>query len=128
MPYVIFYYIMLRVFRSNHHSSWKFHKFHRKTTVLESLFFLEMMKLYKDICSAWIKVDLHSVNVSHVNDAIHWQIYIFFNLHLRRRKSSFCDYRKTFSNGHHDRHYLDKATTFINFIIPLQILLKQTLP
>ena len=73
MPYVIFYYIYIAT-----------------TTVLEtftnstgkqlcwSLFFsLEMMKLYKDICSAWIKVDLHSVNVSHANDAIHWQIYIF---------------------------------------------------
>ena len=45
---------ILRVFRSNHHCSWKFHKFHRETTVLESLFFLKMMKLYKDICSAWI--------------------------------------------------------------------------
>ena len=45
---------MLLVFRSNHHCSWKFHKFHRKTPVLESLFFLKMMKLYKDICSAWI--------------------------------------------------------------------------
>ena len=42
---------MLRVFRSNHHCSWKFHG---KTPVLESLFFLKMMKLYKDICSAWI--------------------------------------------------------------------------
>ena len=27
---------MLRVFRSNHHCSWKFHKFQMKTTVLES--------------------------------------------------------------------------------------------
>ena len=29
---------MLHVFRSNHHCSWKFQKFHRKTPVLESLF------------------------------------------------------------------------------------------
>ena len=29
---------MLHVFKSNHHCSWKFHKFHRKTPVLESLF------------------------------------------------------------------------------------------
>ena len=28
---------MLRVFRSNHHCSWKFYKLHRKTPVLESL-------------------------------------------------------------------------------------------
>ena len=46
---------MFRVFRSNHHCSWKFHKFHRKTPVLESLFFLKMMKLYKGICSAWMR-------------------------------------------------------------------------
>ena len=71
--------IMLRIFRSNHHCSWKFHKFDRKTPVLESCFFLEMMKLYKDICSAWIKVDLHSANVSRANDAIRWRIF-FFNL------------------------------------------------
>ena len=32
--------------------------------MLESLFFLEMMKLYKDICSAGGKMDLHSANVS----------------------------------------------------------------
>ena len=43
---------MLHVFWSNHHCSWKFHKFHRKTPVLESHFFLKMMKLYKGICSA----------------------------------------------------------------------------
>ena len=45
---------MLRVFRSNRHCSWNFHKFHGKTLVLESLFFLRMMKLYKYNCSAWI--------------------------------------------------------------------------
>ena len=28
---------------------------------------------------------------------------------------TFCDHRKALSNGHHGRHYLDKATTFINF-------------
>ena len=28
---------------------------------------------------------------------------------------SLCDCRKALSNGHHDRHYLDIATTFINF-------------
>ena len=32
---------MLRVFRSNNHCSWKFHRFHRKTPLLESLFFLK---------------------------------------------------------------------------------------
>ena len=45
----------LPVFRSNHQGSWKFHKFHRKTPMLESLFFFKIMKLYKDICSAWIR-------------------------------------------------------------------------
>ena len=39
---------MLCVFRSNHHCSWKFHEFHGKTPVLKSLFFLKLMKLYKD--------------------------------------------------------------------------------
>ena len=52
MPYVIFYYLMLHVFRSNRHCPWKFHKFRRKTPLLESLFFLKIMKLYKDACSA----------------------------------------------------------------------------
>ena len=45
---------MLSVFRLNRHRSWKFHEFHRKTSVLESLFSLKMTKLYKGICSAWI--------------------------------------------------------------------------
>ena len=50
-----FYYIVICcVFRSNHHCSWKFQKFHRKTPVLKSLSFLKIMKLYKDICFAWI--------------------------------------------------------------------------
>ena len=44
---------MLLVSRSNHHCFWKFHKFHRKTLALESLFFLEMMKLYNGICYVW---------------------------------------------------------------------------
>ena len=38
MLYVVFLlHNMLCVFRSKHHCSWKFHKFHRKTPVLESL-------------------------------------------------------------------------------------------
>ena len=28
---------------------------------------------------------------------------------------NLCDHRKALLNGHHDRHYLDKTTTFINF-------------
>ena len=28
---------------------------------------------------------------------------------------SLCDRRKALPNGHHDRHYLDIATSFINF-------------
>ena len=32
------------------------------------------------------------------------------------RRKSVCDRQKALSNGHHDRHYLDIATTFINFI------------
>ena len=31
------------------------------------------------------------------------------------RRKRLCDRRKALSNGHHDRHYLDIATTFINF-------------
>ena len=73
--HIFYYIIMLHVFRSNHHCSWKFHKFHRKKTALESLFFSEIMKLYKEICSAWMKVDLHSANVSRANDATHWQFF-----------------------------------------------------
>ena len=49
---------MLCSFRSNQHCSWKFHKFHRKTPVLESLFerivgycfFFKMMKLSRLFC------------------------------------------------------------------------------
>ena len=42
MPYwltyaIIFYYIMFRIFRSNHHCSWKYYEFHRKTPALEPL-------------------------------------------------------------------------------------------
>ena len=49
MSYVIFYYIiMLRVFRSSHHCSWKFQKFHKKAPVLNTIFFLKIMKLYKE--------------------------------------------------------------------------------
>ena len=40
---------MLCVFRSNHHSLWKFYKFHRITPVLECLFFLRIMKLYRHL-------------------------------------------------------------------------------
>ena len=35
--------ITSHIFGSNHHSSWKFHKFHRKTPVLESLFSLKWL-------------------------------------------------------------------------------------
>ena len=85
MPYVIFYYIYIAT-----------------TTVLEtftnstgkqlcwSLFFsLEMMKLYKDICSAWIKVDLHSENVSCANDAICWRMCFFFQSTFEANKIFF---------------------------------------
>ena len=44
---------ILCVFRSNHHCSGKFHKFYRKTPVLESLFSLKMIFSSKDSCSAW---------------------------------------------------------------------------
>ena len=47
MLYIIL--CILCVSRSNHHCSWKFHKFHRKTPVLESLFFFKLMKLYNII-------------------------------------------------------------------------------
>ena len=45
---------MLHVFRNNHRCSWKFPKFCWKTPALGSLSFLNMKKLYKDICSVWI--------------------------------------------------------------------------
>ena len=59
------------------------------TTVLESftnstgrnmcwsLFSLGMMKLNKDICSVWIKVHLHPVNMSRANNEIRWQMFFF---------------------------------------------------
>ena len=31
------------------------------------------------------------------------------------RRKSLWDRRKALSNGHNDRHYLDIATTFLNF-------------
>ena len=31
------------------------------------------------------------------------------------RRKSLCDRQKALSNGHHDRHYLDIAASFINF-------------
>ena len=34
---------------------------------------------------------------------------------LKITRKSLCDGRKALSNGHHDHHYLDIATTFINF-------------
>ena len=37
---------MLRFFKSNHHCPQKFHKFHRKTAVLESLFLLKAFVPY----------------------------------------------------------------------------------
>ena len=80
-----FYHIIkLNVSRSNHHCSCKLC---RKTTVLETLLFHEMMKLYKNICSTQIKVDFHSVNVSCTNDTIDWWIF-FVNLHLQQTKCS----------------------------------------
>ena len=75
---------MLRVFRSNHHCSWELHEFHRKTPVLESLFFLKIVKLYKDICSAWISrssVDIFSNRLTSETP----QIYNRSIVILRRR-------------------------------------------
>ena len=31
------------------------------------------------------------------------------------RRKKLCDHQKALSNGHHNRHYLDTATTFTNF-------------
>ena len=72
---------MLRVFRSNHHCPSKFHKFHWTTHVLESLFFLKIMKLYKDICSAWkscnfaetFSAQIDVTNVSNRSIVILWR-------------------------------------------------------
>ena len=45
---------MLRVFRSNQHFSWKFLKFYEKNTSVGVSFFHMIIKLYRDISSAWI--------------------------------------------------------------------------
>ena len=39
---------------------------------------------------------------------------------------NLCDFQKALSNSHHDRHYLDIASTFINFNY-FEILLKPSL-
>ena len=53
MSCVIFYYfITCYVFSEATTTVLESFKFHKKTPVLESLFFLKIMKLYKDICSA----------------------------------------------------------------------------
>ena len=65
----------MRVFRNNHHCS-KFDKFHRKTPVLEFLFFLKIMKLYKDICSAH----------SHKK----WKVFLFLMTMICMNKSYLC--------------------------------------
>ena len=55
MSCVIFYYfITCYVFSEATTTVLESFKFHKKTPVLESLFLLKMMKLYKDICSACI--------------------------------------------------------------------------
>ena len=53
MPYIIFYYVMLLVFRSNRHYSWKFYITNSIGKHLcWSLFFsLKMIKLYKHLFS-----------------------------------------------------------------------------
>ena len=79
---------MLRVFRSNHHCSWKFRKFHRKTPVLESLFFLKMMKLYKDICSAWINQKVEKKTF------VSQQTSIYYTDILKFYEVLFCTYCK----------------------------------
>ena len=53
----------------------------QENTCVRVSFFIEMMKLYKDICSAWIKMDLNSGNVSCTNDAICWQMF-FFSIYI----------------------------------------------
>ena len=58
----------------------------QEKTCVGVFFFLGMMKLNKDICSVWIKVHLHPVNMSRANNEIHWQMFFFFNQHLRRMK------------------------------------------
>ena len=78
MPYIIFHYvIMLHVFRSSHHCSGNSQIPLENTCVGISFFSLEMMKLYEEICPSWIKVDLHSVNLSRTNDTTRWQIFVF---------------------------------------------------
>ena len=79
---------MFRVFKSNRHCSWKFRKFHRKTPVLESLFFLKMMKLYKDICSAWINQKVEKKTF------VSQQTSIYYTDILKFYEVLFCTYCK----------------------------------
>ena len=104
------YYYILCVFRSNHHRSWKFHKFHRKKLVLESLFCLKMTKLNKDLSSAWI---------SHTSDKIDLKNTIDLLLFYREDFYGFLEsdlwiyWKKNFSQ----RIYIQVADIFILYIL-----------
>ena len=101
---------MLHVFRSNHHCSWKFHKFHRKTPVLESVFKkvaglfhvcfslypiihvnnIKSHRLYKhfygflenDLWKLWKKKTLHNKHIYIYGSQTFWSFVRFCFLHM----------------------------------------------
>ena len=93
---------MLRVFRSNHHCSWRFHKFHRKTLVLESLF---------KICrpADLFQVCLSLYPIIHINYVKSYCLYKHFygfseiDLWKRRKKPPFISQQTSIYMGH--RHF-----------------------
>ena len=121
MPYVIFYYIIICfVFSEAITTFTTFHKFYRKTPVLESLFFLKMMKLCKDICSAWIcrtsakffiLIDWRHKRLKNIIDVFlfcgeHFYGFLEGDLWKRWKK------KKTFHNKH---IYIYRSQTFWSF-------------
>ena len=63
------------IFRSNHHCSWKFHKFHRETPVLESLF-----KNVAGLQAYFMFVFLKYVIIHVINLFFNDVIYIYFSV------------------------------------------------
>ena len=114
---------MLDVFRSNHHCSWKSHKFHRKTTCVGVSFFLKMMKLYKDICSALISrtsADFFLIDWRHKRLKIQ-QIYYCFTENIfgkwftkSSKKETFISQNISLYMGH--RHF-EVLWSFILYIL-----------
>ena len=87
----------LHVLKSNHHCYWKFHKFHRKTPVVESLFSLKMLKLYKEIFTAW--TSRTSADIFFQRNWIHKRLKNTIDLLLFYREHWIC--RKAISASGH---------------------------